>query len=66
MNVEKKERHCERVSVKVVNEALNVMEIRKAARLSDVTSELIKVVKSVSVKKLVKVGNHIALRKTKA
>ena len=54
----KNEESCEKVSVKVVSEALNLMKIGKVARPSGVISELLKVCKNESVKTLAKVTDN--------
>ena len=54
---------CEKVSVKAVTKALNLMKTGKAAGPSDVTSEVLIVCKDESVKKLAQVADDLLLRK---
>ena len=64
MNVIKKMKDLVKVPVKAVTEAINIMKTRKAAESSGITSELLKVRKNDSVKKLAEVANNLLQEKT--
>ena len=49
----------QKVSEKAVTEALNLMKIKKAARPSGITSELLKVCQDVNVKKFAEVADNL-------